>query len=119
MNLKLKLSNKYRTKPTGKTIDKIFENVIKEMHRRLETQTNQDKPNVVETENETSASIVIREGKQDFWVDLRSQFGKQNRGYLVELEIRYSGKTVDEETAKELYRKVESILCDVTEIRKS
>lgn len=116
MRLKLRLSDKYETAPTGETIDKIFERVLEEMHRRLETQTNQDS-HVTETEDITSASIIIREDEQDFNVNLRSEYGEQNNGYLVELEIRDSGNTVDEDSAKKLYEEIESILYDVTKIR--
>lgn len=116
MRVKLRISDKYETAPTGETVDKIFEKVLDEMHRRMDTRTNQDS-HVATRDDLTTATVIIRKEEQDLNVNLKSEFGEQNNGYLIELEIRDSGNSVNEEAAKEAYEEIESILHDVTKIR--
>lgn len=116
MRLKLTLSDRYETAPTGETIDRVFEKVLESMHRRMNTQTNQES-HVAESNNLTSASIVVREDKKNFNIKLESEFGGQNKGYLLELEIRGTGDSVGKETAEKIHEQIESILHDVTKIK--
>lgn len=108
MRVKLEITDKYETEPQGKTIDKIFEDVLQDIHAEMNAISNEEL-HVASGDDVTVASILVSENNSNMNITLKCNYGSQERGYLVEIEISDSGQ-VEPETAEKVYDNLVTIL---------
>lgn len=115
MRVKLELTDKYELGSQGNTIDIIFEDVLQDIHAEMNAKSNEEL-NVASVDDVTMASIIVAENDRDMNVSLRCEYGSQENGYLVEIEVTDSGH-IEPDAAEKVYGDIIAILEEYANVR--
>lgn len=109
--IQIKVENRYETESMSKTIDNIFEDIKNQIKKRMNVVLDE---NIIQKNGMTSMTIIVRENNDEINVDLTSEYGDQNSGYLINIEIT-ACENKDEDISKESVISVYSDLEDIIE----
>lgn len=89
----------FETRPTRTHCDDLLKDVVSGL-MQMENLDNATEP--------TNKSVlpIIRRGDSHYWVEISSEYGKQEDGFLIEIEVRAGGDHIEPAEAEDVAQSV-------------
>lgn len=118
MRKKITAKKRFETEPAGRRIDEILGDVLTKINQRMDAMSNRDCFVTYDDEkNNAYAPINVRIDDRHINIEMSCEYGTQQDGYLIEVEIKDSGEEVNNDTIDKTANKIEEIILDTVKIR--
>jgi len=97
MNISVDGFERVETKPTGQSIEGVFQDIIQELNSMINIVSNSEGRVATTTEGVARLSCIVREYNSDISVSFESTHGSQNRGFLIEIEVSGTSSVTPDE----------------------